>query len=83
MLLATVANPNPDEVGRRIRTARQMEEVLILADENHLVLGGITPYFDIRRLTETYIQDVGTRDTHIAQEACQRCRELIVDQVSH
>jgi hypothetical protein len=26
---------------------------------------------------------VGTRDTHIAQEACQRCWELIVDQVSH
>jgi hypothetical protein len=60
-----------------------MKEVFILADDNHLALGGETPDLAVGGLSQAQVEDVVALRASRSQEPRQGRGKLVVDKESH
>ena len=83
LLGSTVAKPHPDELYRSFWAPSQVEEVLILADENHPVFSGVPADLDVGGPREPQVEYVGSLFATGGEESRQRGGELVIDQEFH
>ena len=82
-LLATIANPNPNQSPDVIRTVCQVKEIFVLAEDDKFAGDGSLPQFDIRRFIQTQFQDVLGRMSLFDEKSRECAGKLVVHQKVH
>lgn len=59
---------------------RQVEKILVLADDNAVVAGSVFPDFVIGSVGQINVENVLTIDSARRKKACKRCGRLVIDQ---
>ena len=78
-----VAKANPDQSRLHAGPRREMEEVLVLAHDDHLAVGGVTPDLEVRRLREIHVEHMLTLQAAGSKKPRQRSRKLVIDEKPH
>ena len=81
--LAAVAQPDPDEAPRVVRSIREEEEVLVLADDDAISLARPGPNRLVRRFVQADLGHVRGLVSPLSQAVRELPRELVVDQEPH
>src|SRR5271168_4235705 len=80
---ATITQPHPQKLKRRIRLGCEIQEVLVLADNDTLVGGGELAKLNVRGLGKPHVEDVLAIETLFSDITSECRRQLVINQEFH
>ena len=79
----TIAESNPNELKRRLRSICKIKEILVLANDDAVVIGGELAKVCVGGIGESHIEDVLAIDAFRDEIHSQGGWQLVIDQKLH